>query len=120
MRKATDEFTCVGRENINAAIASSNTMAKGYEEIAKIWMESTQSLIESVLSTSKAVLAAKTMRDVVELQSDLLKGVFDSAVADSTKISEISARMSSKAVEPISRRMNATVEKLSSHMKKAS
>ena len=54
------------------------------------------------------------MRDLVDLQSSFAKKSFDSAVAESTKVSEISVKVANEAFQPISAQINATIGKLTS------
>ena len=60
----------------------------------------------------QALLAARTLREAVDVQTDWAKTSFDKVVAESTKLSEISVKVANEAAEPINARFNAAIEKL--------
>ena len=91
---------------------SSSILAKGFEDISKSTVAYTQSTLESSAAVSKQALGVKTIRDLVDLQSSFAKKSFDSAVAESTKVSEISVKVANEAFQPISAQINATLGKL--------
>mgnify|MGYP003121286187 FL=1 len=57
-------------------------------------------------------MTAKTLNDVVEIQSDLARSQFDAFVAESTKVSEMSLKVANETVEPIQAQFTVVVEKM--------
>ena len=68
--------------------------------------------MEASAQAAKALLAARTLREAVDVQTDFAKSSFDKLVAESTKLSEISVKVANEAAEPISARVNAAIEKI--------
>ena len=68
--------------------------------------------MEHAASTAKALVGVKSLREAVDLQTDFAKGNFDKIVAESTKLSETAVKVANDAMEPITARVNVTVEKL--------
>ncbi len=59
------------------------------------------------------VLGAKSLNEVVDLQNTFTKGAFDAFVAESAKISELSVKTASEAIQPLKARVDQTVETIS-------
>lgn len=110
--KTYEDLSKFSKENLDAVVAASTIFAKGFEAVGKEWMTFTQDTMEANAQAAKALLAAKTLREVVDLQTDFAKNSFDKLVAESTKLSEISVKVANEAAEPISARVNVAIEKL--------
>jgi len=68
--------------------------------------------MENAASATKAVFTAKTLKDVVSLQTDFTKTSFDKFVANSSKLSELGVKVASDAMAPVTARVNVAVEKI--------
>lgn len=110
--KAYEEFSKFQKDNYDAYVAASTIFAKGAENVGKTWMSLTQEALENAAQTAKALLGAKTLREAVDLQSDFAKSNFDKFVAEGTKLSELSVKVTNEAFAPINARVNVAVEKL--------
>ena len=85
--------------------------ARGMEDLSKTVMAITQSQLEASVAAAKAVLGCTSLRQMVDLQTDLARSNFDKLVADGSKLSEISLKVANEALEPIQARVNVAVEK---------
>jgi len=110
--KSFEEVSKLQKDNWDAMVASSQIWAKGAEVIGKAWMGFAHESMENAASAAKALVGVKTLREAVDLQTDLAKGNFDKFVAESTKISETVVKVANDAMEPIAARMNVNVEKI--------
>lgn len=110
--KSYEDLSKFSKENLDAVVAASTIFAKGFEAVGKEWMTFTQDTMEASAQAAKALLAAKTLREAVDVQADFAKNSFDKLVAESTKLSEISVKVANEAAEPISARVNAALEKM--------
>ena len=117
--RACDEFTSFGKENVDAFVQSGSVFSKGCEDLSKTLMGSSQSTVEAAIATSKAMLAVKTLRELMDIQTDFFRKTVDTLMADSTRVSELSAKITHKAMQPINDRMTLSVEKFSKHLGKA-
>ncbi len=109
--KGFDEFAGFGKDNLDAAFQFGAVAAKGFEAIGKELMAYNQKALEAGMERATALLGCKTVQDVVEFQTETARGNFDELVAQGTKITELSVKVANEAVEPISVRVNDTVEK---------
>jgi phasin family protein len=109
--KGYEEIAAFGKANIDALIQANTVFTKGIETISKEVFTLTQSQFESAAAGAKAIFAARTLKDFVELNTDLTKAHFDKLVAHSTKLGELSAKVATDTFAPISARVTSVVEK---------
>ncbi len=112
MFQGYDEFAELNKANVDAVITSTNTVAKGFESISKELMGFMQASVESNVVVAKKVIGAKNLQEVVDLQSDFARTSFDSLLAESAKLTELSVQVTNKAIEPLQTRAHVTVEKM--------
>lgn len=112
MFKGYDEFSAVNKQNLDAMVKSSTIFAKGFEAISKEFFSYTQNALEMNVANTKALFGAKSLKDVVELQSEMARKSFDTALAESAKLTEMSVEVTNKAFKPLQDQVNVTVEKM--------
>jgi phasin family protein len=106
-----DNIAAFGKANMDALIQANKVFAKGLEEISKEVLHLTQSSIESATAATKAMFAAKSLKDVVELNANFTKSHFDKLVTNSTKLGEMGVKLATDTIAPITARVNTAVEK---------
>ncbi|UKJ73314.1 phasin family protein [Azospirillum brasilense] len=111
--KGFDELTALTKGNVDAVVKSGTIVAKGAEEAGKQVASFTQSSLEKSAATGKALLAVKTIQELVELQSSFAKASFETFVKESAKLQELSLKTAKDAFAPINDRLQVTVETLS-------
>jgi len=110
--KDFEEFTSFGKDNLEAWVAASRIAATGMEKIAGKWLALMTASVENAISTSKAAMACKDVKDLVELQTKNSQKLVDHWVNEGTAISELSVKTMTEALAPIGNRVNATVERV--------
>lgn len=110
--KGYEEISSIGKENVEAAVKSSQILAKAAEEMSKAIVNFTQASLEMGMQAGQSMLAVKTMQDLVEAQNEFAKNTFDHVVAGTSKISDMAMKVTNEAIEPISQRLNETIEKI--------
>jgi phasin family protein len=110
--KRYDEAASFGKDNVDAYVHSSAALARGVESMGKELMGIAQSTLEANVATTKALLGARSVRELIDLQTEFSRSRFDSLLAESAKLTELSLSLANEAIEPIQARLNATVEKL--------
>lgn len=109
--KRYDEIAGLGKDNVDAYVRSTAALTKGFESLNKELMSIAQSAVEANVATTKALFGATTLRELIDLQTEFSRSRFDSAVAESAKLTEMTMALTNDAIEPIQLSMNATVEK---------
>lgn len=97
---------------LEAFVTSSTVFARGLQEMSKNMASVAQSSIEENIAAGKAIMGAKSLKEAIDLQSGLAKSNFEKLVAESTKFSEISAKLAEEAFAPLNSRLSDAVKKL--------
>lgn len=109
--KSFDEVTAFNKANAEAVVTAGTVVSKGMEDLGKALFDFSKMSVDNAVNTMKAVMTAKSIREVVELQSEFTKASFDGLLAESAKLSEMSVKVANEVMAPINARVNATVEK---------
>lgn len=113
MFKGYDQINSLAQGNYEAVTKSFGIISKGLEDVSKAWADYTKVSVDTTMSFGKQVLGAKSLNEFVDLQNTFTKSAFDTFVAESTKISEMSVKTASEAIEPIKARVDEAVGTLS-------
>jgi phasin family protein len=109
--KSFDDVTAFQKDCLEALVAASTSMAKGYETIAKEVFAFNQKAAEAGMASAKALAGCKTVQEAVELQGKLARQSLDVWLNESTKISELTVKVANEAITPINAKMTDAVEK---------
>lgn len=110
--KGLEDIATFSKANVEAVVASTNVAAKAIEGLNAEVLAYAKQSFEDGVAAAKAMATAKSLQEVLDLQADFSKSAFDGFLAQSTKLGEMMAKMSKDAMEPISARVSATVEKI--------
>ena len=105
-----DEVSDFNRDNVEAAIVSSNIVAKGFEVVGKEFAAYAEQASEANMAAAKNLSTAKDPQELIVLQSEWAKSAFDGFVSESSKFQDISVKVSNQASQPINERINKAVE----------
>ena len=107
-----DELTALGKDNLDALVRASTVMVKGFETLGREFASYGQASIEKSVANTQALFGAKTLRELVELQSEFAKEAFDAWVEQGTKVGELGVKVANEAFGPIQDQVQVAVEKL--------
>lgn len=110
--KGYEDVLSFGKENLDAWVRSGTILAKGWQETSKVVMGLTQEVLEEGMAASKAMMTVKSVKELVDLQSSLVKTGFDKVVAEAGRISEVNFKLAEQAVEPINERVTIAMAKI--------
>ena len=108
--KSYDEANKLAQANYDAMNKSFGVFTKGFEDVSKAWAKFTQSSIDATVAYSKDAMAAKTVNELVDMNSTFTKAQFDAFVSESAKISEMTVKTTNEAIAPLKARVEKTVE----------
>jgi phasin family protein len=106
-----DDIASASKDNMDALIAAGDIWFKGYEKIGKACFAYAQETAELGAEAAKAVMAAKTVQDVIDLQTEFAKQRLDSLTTEGAKLSEMSVKTVNEAMAPIQKRFDENVSK---------
>lgn len=109
--KGYDDMAAVGKQTLDAYVKSGTVFAKGFELFSKEVLAFTQLSFESSTLAAQALINAKSLQEVVDLQTEYSRKSFDTVVEESGKLTEISMGVANKAMEPIKVQVDQNVEK---------
>lgn len=112
--KIVEEFADITRGNVEALVASSKVAAKGVEALSQDAAEYSRKSFEEASTAFKSFAEVKSPTDFFKLQSDFARAAFDSAVAESARLSETVLKLAGEVAEPITSRYNVAAERVKS------
>ena len=110
--KMAEEMAELTRGNVEALVASSKIAAKGVETLGQDAAEYSRRAFEEASATLKSFTEVKSATDFFKLQSDYARSAFDSAVAESARMSETVLKLAGDVAEPITSRYTVAAERV--------
>jgi len=108
------EMTAFSQDTLEAIVASATAATKGAEEINGQAVSFAKDSFEKGAEMTKAAMTAKSVQEVIEIQTDFTKTIFDAYMAQANKIADVMTQTTAQASEPINGRFNAFVEAVQS------
>jgi phasin family protein len=100
------------KKNLEAVIASVTAAAKGAEALGAETIAYSKSAMEHQVAAAKSLSGAKSVQEVVELQTNFAKSALEAYIAQMSKASEIVSASMKDSLKPLNERVTAAVERL--------
>jgi phasin family protein len=100
------------KKNLEAAVASVTAATKGAETLGAQAMAFSKKSIEDQVAAAKSLAAAKSVQEVVELQTGFAKSALEAYVAQMNLMTEIVASSVKESLSPLNERVTAFVERV--------
>jgi phasin family protein len=111
LMKACEDINAACCDSMSAMMESNAALTKGCEEIGRNFGSFMQDQIARTMSGAKTVMAAKSLKEFADLQSEFMKDCFEQWMAGTGKLSEISARVTKDAIEPVAKHATVSMSK---------
>ncbi len=98
------EVNAYWQANADALLGFNATLCKGMEDMTRVAVDMYQQTLEQTVAASKAMMEVRTLPQMLDVQSDYARNVYDLALADSAKLSELSMKVANEAVAPLNAR----------------
>ena len=108
---ALGEVNANSKKNLEAVVASVTAATKGAEALGAQAMAYSKKAMEDQVAAAKSLTTAKSVQEVVELQTAYAKSAFEAYIAEMTKASETVSASVKQSFQPINERVTAFVEK---------
>lgn len=118
MNNYKDQYEKMSGEAASSMRESMETITKGTEAMMKTVTEAAQESAQRNAESIKALMASRTINEFAEAQNKLAQKNFDEMMSAVTKMSEMSIKMWTEALEPISSQMTKAMNSASSAVKK--
>jgi len=109
---ALNELNAHSKQNLEAVVASVTAATKGAEAIGAQTMAFSKSAFETQVNAARSLAGAKSLQEVVELQTAFAKSALETYMAEVGKMSETVSASMKDSVKPLNERVTAVVEKL--------
>jgi len=108
--KSTEEFVAFGRANLEAFVKSGQIWTAGVQELTKQMAATAKASFDESVATFKAISIAKSAKEAIDLQTTFARTVVEKAMAESSKITDASMKLTEQTLAPITTRLTAAVE----------
>lgn len=98
------------KENMDALTRSGTILSHGLQDLGKTVFALTQESVEETVAASKRMMAARTLRELFDLQAGTVKAGFDKLMSETARLSDLSVKLAEEAFAPINDRVHATVD----------
>jgi phasin family protein len=109
---ALSEANAHSKKNLEAVVASVTAATKGAEALGAQAMAYSKQAVEDQVAAAKTLAGAKSVQEVVELQTSYAKFAMEAYIAQMNKASETVAASVKESFQPINERITAFVEKM--------
>jgi phasin family protein len=107
-----NEANAYSKKNLEAVIASVTAAAKGAEALGAETIAYSKAAMENQVAAAKSLSGAKSVQEVVELQTSFAKSALEAYIAQMSKASEIVSASLKDSMKPLNERVTAAVERL--------
>ncbi len=107
---AINEANAQSKRNMEAVAASVTAAAKGAETLGAQVMAYSKKAFEDQVAQAKALATAKSVQEVVELQTAFAKTAMETYIAELNRASEVVSSTVKDSLRPLNERATAVVE----------
>ncbi len=107
-----NELNAQSKQNLEALVASATATAKGAESLNAQVLAYGKTAVEKHVEAVKAMSSARSVQEVIELQTSYAKSSMETYLAEMNRASETFSAMMKDAFRPINARATAAVETL--------
>ncbi len=109
---ALNDANAHSKKNLEAVVAAVTAATKGAEALGAQAMTFSKSTFESQVSAAKSLAGAKSLQEVVELQTAFAKSAMESYMAAAGAMSEAASASVKDSLKPLNERVTAMVERM--------
>ncbi|MFN4178107.1 phasin family protein [Phenylobacterium sp.] len=109
---ALNEANTHSKKNLEAVIASVTAATKGAEALGAQAMAFSKAAFENQVNAARSLAGAKSVQEVMELQTAFAKTALETYMAEVGKMSETVSASVKDSMKPLNERVTAVVEKL--------
>ncbi|WP_158746431.1 phasin family protein [Acidisphaera sp. L21] len=109
--KSAEEMFSFGQGNLEAVAKSSQILATGMQTMTQNFAAVAKASMDETMSMFKAMSGVKSIKDVMDLQTSLIRSTMEKAVSQTGQITDTSMKLSEQVFAPITARMTLAAEK---------
>jgi phasin family protein len=105
------ELNAEGKKNVEAIVASATAAQKGAETLSAASLAYGKKSWEDGVAAAQSLAAARSVQELVELQTSWAKSAAESYLAEMTRMTDVFTASVKDSFKPINERVTASVEK---------
>jgi phasin family protein len=109
---AFTEASTHSKKNLEAVVASATAYAKGAEAVGAQAMAFSKKAYDDQVAAARSLASAKSVQEVVELQTSLARNFMESYMAEVGKLTEAMSSSVKDSMKPLNERVTDLVEKM--------
>ena len=106
------DYADFAKGNLEAVVASGKILFAGLQTFGASMAADSKAAVETFKTDAKDLAAARTPTDFVQLQNDMMRRNWDTAVACASKNGAAVVKLANDAIEPIADRVNLAVDRV--------
>jgi phasin family protein len=104
------ELSAHSKQNVEALVASATAAQKGAEVLSQHAINYSKSSWEHGVAAAQSMAQARSVQELIELQTNFAKSAMETYVSEVTKMTEILTASVKDSFKPINERVTASVE----------
>lgn len=108
--KTAEEMVTFGQGNVEAFVKAGQIWTAGVQDLQKQAAANAQASFTETVAAVKALSSAKSLKEAVDLQTGFARAAIEKSLAESSKLTDASIKLSEQAIAPISARVTLAVE----------
>jgi phasin family protein len=109
---ALNEANTLSKKNLEAVVASVTAATKGAEALGAQAMAYSKNAFDNNVNAARAFAGAKSVQEVLELQTAFAKSAMETYMAEVARMSETVSASVKDSVKPLNERVTEAVERL--------
>ena len=109
---AINEANSLSKKNLEAVVASVTAAAKGAETVGAQAMAFSKKAFDDQISAARSLATAKSVQEVVELQSTLARTFLENYMSEVGKLTETVSSSVKDSMKPLNERVTDIVERI--------
>ena len=111
---ALNDLGAQNKRNLEAVVESVTAASKGVETLGAHAMAYTKKAMESQVEQAKAMSTARSMQELIELQTTYAKSAMEAYIAEMNKAAEVLSSVVKESIRPLNERATALAETMQS------
>lgn len=111
LTETTAEIASFSQGNVEAIMKSGQVWAAGCQAISKTMAATAQAHLDQTMATWKALISVRSLKEATELRASLPRASFETAFAETGKLTDASIKLVEQTMAPITERVTLAVEK---------
>jgi len=111
--KGYEDVVAFSKSNIDAFVKSNEILSNGVKDLNTTIMQLAQANLDETVAIAQKLMGCKSVNEIVEIQSTVVKSQYEKAISESRKISEQTVKLAENASKPLAERVTVAVDTLS-------